>query len=249
MKKRYKNPPIEEAVVEFLFVPGQEWDLTIPGKLHEHHEIKRQYPGKPRTQKFVTESAVQTGPGQPLKMAVREGIRIQLVDDLGQNLISLGTDVLSVNLLRPYPEDGWESFRPRIETALCAYSEVAKPIGVSRIGVRYVNKIVLPKNQIKAGIYFQHNLPSGTGLPNTVAGFISRVEYAYDDSIKLILTQATVESPEGQLALLLDIDVIWESTEAKGLDETIALVNDLHHREGEAFEAIITDAARQLFNQ
>ncbi|MFO1433977.1 MAG: hypothetical protein U1F76_28450 [Candidatus Competibacteraceae bacterium] len=28
MKKKYRNPPIEEALVEFRFVPGQEWDLT-----------------------------------------------------------------------------------------------------------------------------------------------------------------------------------------------------------------------------
>jgi len=38
-REPYKNPPIEEALLELQFVPGQEWDLTIPGKLHQHPAI------------------------------------------------------------------------------------------------------------------------------------------------------------------------------------------------------------------
>lgn len=250
MKKKYKNPPIEEAVVEFLFVPGQEWDLTIPGKLHAHHDIKDLYSGKPRTQKLIKESTVQSVPGQ-LNLAVEEGIaRIQLVDNDEHNLISLGTDVLSVNLLRPYPDNGWEYFRPRIETVLNAYSEVAKPKGVKRVGVRYINKIVVPEKEIEIGDYFQYSAPSALDLPTKLAGFISRVEYIYnDDQIKLILTQATVGSPEGQPTFVADLDVIWEGAEAKSLDTIMELVDVLHEREGKAFEAIITDATRDLFNQ
>ena len=32
-RRRYRNPPIEEALCEFRFKPGRDWDLTIPGKL------------------------------------------------------------------------------------------------------------------------------------------------------------------------------------------------------------------------
>lgn len=31
--RRYSNPPIEEAVCEFRFLPAEEWDLTMPGRL------------------------------------------------------------------------------------------------------------------------------------------------------------------------------------------------------------------------
>jgi len=91
MKRKYRNPPIEEALVEFRFVPGQEWDLTIPGKLHQHDAIKAQYPGKPRTQKVFLEAELQAGPGHPPNLAVHEGVgRVQLVDERGNHLISLG---------------------------------------------------------------------------------------------------------------------------------------------------------------
>ena len=81
-----------------------------------------------------------------------------------------------------------------------------------------------------------------------MAGFMNRVEFLYDDTVKLLLTQASVEAPEGQSAFLLDLDLIWESNAAKGLDAIMTVVDDLHEREGAAFEAIITDAAREVFN-
>ena len=48
---------------------------------------------------------------------------------------------------------------------------------------------------------------------------------------------------------MADLDVIWEGDEAKSIDSVMELVDDLHEREGKAFEAIITDATRKLFNQ
>ena len=245
VKRRYKNPPIEEALVEVRFAPADEWDLTIPGKLHEHRDIKKEYQGKPRTQK-VFEAALQAGPGQPPNLAIHEGVgRIQLINEAGNRLISLGPGVLSVNMLRPY--DGWGLFRPRIETALRAYNEVAAPTGVTRLGVRYINKIVSPREKDPMD-YFTCGPPRAPGLPRKMAGFMSRVEFVYDDGVKLLLTQASIDAPEDQSAFLLDLDLIWESAEARNLDEIMAVIDGLHEREGAAFEAIITDAAREMFD-
>jgi len=246
-KRKYKSPPIEEALVEFRFVPGQEWDLTIPGKLHQHRAIKDQYPGKPRTQKVVA-AELQAGPGQSPNVAVREGVgRIQLVSEDGRRLISLGTDLLSVNVRRPYP--GWEDFRPRIEAALKAYSEVATPKAVARVGVRYINKIVLAETALDLGAYFRCGPPTAEGLPNAMGGFVSRVEYIYDDGAKLLLMHASVAPPAGRSAFLLDLDVIRESREPIGTEEVMRTVDDLHEREGQAFEATITDNLRQVFDE
>ena len=245
-RRKYKNPPIEEALVEFRFVPSQEWDLTIPGKLHQHPSIKDKYPGKPRQQKVV-EAALQTGPQQPPSFAVREGMgRLQLLNDDGKRLLSLGPDVLSINVLRPY--DNWENFRPRVEAAITAYREVANPQAVARIGVRYINKIVLPGTEIDLGTYFRCGPPTAEDLPKRMGGFMSRVEYVYDDGVKLILTQASIEAPEASSAFLLDLDTIWEGTEPLGLDDVMATVDLLHEREGFAFEATITEEARKVFD-
>jgi uncharacterized protein (TIGR04255 family) len=245
-RSQYKTPPIEEALVEFRFEQAQEWDLTIPGKLHQHASIKDQYPGKPRQQR-VLQAALQAAPGQPAGFAVHEGVgRVQLVDLDAKRLLSLGPDVLSVNVLRPY--EGWDRFRPRIDAALRAYAEVAGIVGVNRIGVRYINKVVIPVTNFDLNTYLLSRPSSPPGLPNQMGGFLNRVEYAYDDGCKLLLTQASVEAPEGSSAFLLDLDVVWEGKAPLPVDEVMAVVEDLHEREGRAFEAVITDETRKVFD-
>lgn len=242
----YKNPPIEEALVEFRFVPRQEWDLTIPGKLAQHSSIKDQYPGKPRTQKML-QAELQAMAGQPAGFAVHEGVgRVQLIDNDARRLVSLGPDVLSVNSLRPY--EGWGDFRPRIEAALLAYAEIAGATEVKRIGVRYINKVTLPVTDFDLDTFFRCGPPSAEGLPKHMSGFLSRVEYVYEDGAKLLLTHASVGALEGSSAFLLDLDVIWEAQAPLAVEKVMSLVNDLHEREGKAFEAIITDEARKVFD-
>jgi uncharacterized protein (TIGR04255 family) len=180
-RRRYRNPPIEEALVEFQFAPGQDWDLTIPGKLHE--KVKATYPGKPRQQRLL-QASLRAEIGQPPGMSVEEGIgRVQLVDADGRRLLSLGPDVLSVNVLRPY--DGWEVFKPHIDTALRAYAEVSGVEKISRIGVRYINKVVVPEPNADLSKYFLCAPPVPAGLPSRVASFLYRTEHVFDDDVRL----------------------------------------------------------------
>jgi uncharacterized protein (TIGR04255 family) len=149
-------------------------------------------------------------------------------------------------VLRPY--EGWIEFSQRIETALQAYAEVAEPGGVSRVGVRYINKINLPDQEIELKTWFQCGPPSVPELPSKMAGFMSRVEFLYPDAVKLLLTQASIDAPEEPAAVLLDLDVLWASGEARTPDAIMTVVDDLHERVGSAFEALITDAVREIFD-
>lgn len=244
VRRRYKNPPIEEALVEFRMAPGQEWDLTIPGKLHE--KVKDAYPGKPRQQKLL-QASFQAVQGQPAGFAVQEGIgRVQLIDAEAKKLLSLGPDVLSINVLRPY--DGWEHFKPRVERALRSYVEVSGAERVSRIGVRYINRVDLAAVAVDLATHFCCGPAVPPGLPTRVGGFLNRAELVYEDDVKLVVTFATIDAPAGSSAFLLDLDVIWEGSEPLGIDAALAKVDDLHEREAEAFEAHITDTTRGVFD-
>jgi uncharacterized protein (TIGR04255 family) len=243
-RRRYRNPPIEEALVEFHFAPGQDWDLTIPGKLHE--KVKGAYPGKPRQQRLL-QASLRAEIGQPPGMAVEEGIgRVQLIDADGRRLLSLGPDVLSVNVLRPY--DGWEVFKPRIDAALRAYAEVSGVEKIGRIGVRYINKVVVPEPNADPNKYFLCGPPVPSGLPSRVASFLYRAEHVFDDEVKLLLTFATIVGEPGSSSFLLDLDIIWGSDSSIGVDLALEKVDDLHQREGVAFEAVITERMRGVFD-
>jgi uncharacterized protein (TIGR04255 family) len=244
----YKNPPIEEALVEFLFKPGQDWDFTIPGKLHQRPSIAAAYPGKPRSQKVV-QATVIPGPNQERGVAMQPAVaRVQLVDYTGARLLALAPDVLSVHSLRPY--EGWASFWPRVSDALHQHAEVSGAVEVVRVGVRYINRVVIPLTTFKLSDYFFGHLPSPPGLPDAIGGFFYRQELAYPDGCKVVVTHSTLgQDREVSSTFLVDVDVIWEGqgtpvAPARALE----LVNDLHSRERAAFEALITDSTRALFD-
>jgi uncharacterized protein (TIGR04255 family) len=152
-------------------------------------------------------------------------------------------------MLRPYQDPcdsdkvGWDEFRPRISRALDAYWTVIQPQGVARIGIKYINKLVVPGEVATAKEYLKCALPEVDGLPNHLLNLMSRVEYAYPDGVRLILSQGKVENE-----FILDIDVILESRVALAREDTDAKIDDLRVREREVFEAVITDKARELFN-
>ena len=251
-RRRYKNPPIEEALCEFRFQPDQDWDLTIPGKLQL--ALGNEYSGKSQEQRVVNVS-LNAQEGKPSRLSYDEGFaKIHLVTEDGKRQVGVGKDVLSVHMLRPYqdprhPEkSGWDEFRPRIEKALNAYWKVAEPIGVCRIGIRYINKIVIPQKAVEVERYLRCALPVVSGFPDRLNSFMSRVDYAYEDGVRIVLSQGSINAPPDHVGFLLDLDVIWESPESVAQDEALAKAENLRNRERTAFEAVITDKAREVFD-
>jgi uncharacterized protein (TIGR04255 family) len=249
-RDRYKNPPIEEALIEFRFVPSQEWDLTMPGRLHM--ELRGAYPGKPRQQNLV-QAALVAQPGLGPNVQVREGLaKVQLVTEDGTRLVAIGPDVLSVHVLRPYQRDsgasGWDEFRPRIVEALSRYWGVAEPRGVARVGLRYINKITIPEATVDVTRYLRAAPPRVEGLPEQLSGFVGRVEYLCPGDVRLVVSHATVDAPPDHVAFLVDIDLITNSDDVMDLEGALEKADELRARERVVFEALITDDTRRLFD-
>ena len=251
-RRRYKNPPIEEAICEFHFSPSQDWDFTIPGKLHT--ELSEEYTGKPQEQKVV-EVGLETQGGKPPNLRYGEGLaKVQLVTEDGKRMIGVGPDILSVHIMRPYQstahpgQSGWDEFYPRIQKAIEAYWKVSEPIGVKRIGIRYINKIVIPRIKARVENYLKCALQDVNGLPDQIFSFMSRTEYNYQDNVRLVLLQGSIETPPNNVGFLLDLDVIWQNADPITRDDALTKVSELREREREAFETVITDKARELFD-
>lgn len=247
-RRQYRNPPIQEAVCELRFAPGTEEDFTFPARLYAN--VKSSYPGKPRPQhRFAAELRPQpAGSGSQLSMR-QEQIKVIFPSTDELRLLGLGKNVLSVHMLCPYP--GWEEFRKCIYEALQAYVNAASPAGVTRIGVRYINRIRIPGQVVQLGDYLKVG-PSLPGeLPLNIVNFSSIVETTYADRpIQMTLTVATPEpSPSEMPSVLLDIDVKQEwQNEPLQLSGATAAVEELRLCERQVFELLITDRTRGLFD-
>jgi uncharacterized protein (TIGR04255 family) len=247
-RRQYRNPPIEEALCEIKFHGEPSWDVTIPGLLYER--LRQSYPEKPQQAGFL-EAGIQMAPGAPGPSLHfrQDGGRVQFRDSSGRALLAVGPGVLSTHVLRPYP--GWEAFRPRIVEAISAYEEVAQPESVARIGIRYINRIVVGAEVIEIGNYFTSGPEMPPSLPQNFVGFLQRLDAVFPDSqTHLVVTFASTESEdEGRSAFILDLDVFEEFGEGEiEISGCGAEVDRLRGLEREAFEDLITDAARDLFD-
>lgn len=98
MSKRYKNPPIIEAICEFYFSSDIPWDLTFIGLIYE--KLKEFFPKKQQLQVNIavaaasaTKEHVGTIPMIPL---------VRFSDSNEKTLVQLGQNLLTVNHLKPY---------------------------------------------------------------------------------------------------------------------------------------------------
>ena len=129
-----------------------------------------------------------------------------------------------------------------------AYSEVVKEVDISRIAVRYINRIWIPDEEVEIEDYLNCAHLCIDGLPQDYINFLSRVEYVYDVATRLIITQGRLEASVKGMACLLDLDIIRNEEPPIKCQQAYDVADALHDRAGDAFEAVITDKARRLFD-
>ncbi|MFJ3769825.1 TIGR04255 family protein [Streptomyces sp. NPDC090082] len=243
-RREYRNPPIVEALCTFNFAPGDPWNLTIPGRLYE--QLKEAYPAPPEQRESIEANFDLGDPGKP---SVTVGNKSPIVVFRNENkLLTVGADKLSCHSLAPY--EGWESLRKRSLEALIAYSDVAKPVGVSSIQLRYVNRVEIPSGAVELPEYFAivPTLPQ-MGFPGTITGFFDRTEiqFAESEHVRMAFTWASHGSDSDDIsAFILDFDLRW--TRQAQIDEAPNALEDLREKERAAFESLISDKLRGMFD-
>lgn len=245
MNKKYKKPPLVEALCEFQFIPNQPWDWTIPGLIYE--KVKNEFPDKQQ----------QIGIGvqfKPTERGIEHVIEpisstIQFFKKDKTALIQIAPDFLAINQLKPYPT--WKGFKPLILKGFQIYKEIANPKAFRKIRLRYINMIEFNEQQISLEDYFQYYPFIPPNLPHVQSSFFVRTEFPFEEEKeRLILTLATIiPSKPNIISILLDIDYVMATPEYIALNEISEWLEKAHERVEAAFEASITDKARIIFEE
>ncbi|MBI4488294.1 MAG: TIGR04255 family protein [Deltaproteobacteria bacterium] len=245
MPRIYNKPPVVEAVCEFRFNAPQPWDWTIPGLIYE--KIRAEFPKK--RHQNVLEVAMQPGEGK-VSQEIKGGIaKMQFLREDESALVQVGPNVLSVNHLRPYPN--WPTVKALIIKHLQIYQEVANPESLIRIGLRYVNRIDMPKDNFTLEDYFRAlpQLPEVT--PQIFASFVLRVEIPYEDlkgRLTFVFGTAPVKTENPSFMLDLDMFAIGEDVPPLGKESD--WIEAAHERVEKAFDACFTEKThKEIFEE
>jgi len=244
MGKKYRNPPIVEALCEFRFEPDEPWDMAIPGLVYG--KIRDGFPIRRQAKAF--EVSVAAGP-EGIGQQVLTTNRMQFLREDEKALIQVGPNLLAVNHLKPYPT--WQEFLPLIRHGFEAYLIAARPKGIRRIGLRYINRIEFPGERVELADYLEFRPFVGERLPKDYGPFIVGIQISFEDSrdaLRLQLTSATVETP-GTIAVMLDLDYFLAQPGGVSQDDVFKWIEVAHGHVEEVFEACITDRLRQMFGE
>lgn len=248
-RRQYTNPPIEEAICEFRFAPGQAWNFTVPGLFYE--KVRDLYTGEPQQQNLITTEFKfgRMPPAKPEVTVTQELPKFFFSSSDATKLVGVGPDALSIHSLRPY--EGWDEFSHRIDQAFQFYLEVAKPVGIIRISLRYINRIVVSADELIDLSEYVNIYPQfPDSLPSNMSGFVTRTESIYEDiPIRLVTTLSDAEPSSEHVVFILDLDISQTWIEKPlSFEEVLSNLYELKSREGQAFESLITDRTRELFD-
>ncbi len=156
-------------------------------------------------------------------------------------------DGFSFSRLAPY--ESWEPFCREARRLWQIYQEHLKPKAITRLAVRYVNRLDIPGPRIEIKDYLRTMPEIADGLPQSLDGYFMQLQIPMDDiRCKLLLNQTIAESPkEGCVSLILDIDLFRSEDIPKDEEGIWMFFETMHVRKNEVFEACITDRSRELF--
>jgi uncharacterized protein (TIGR04255 family) len=130
----------------------------------------------------------------------------------GTEVALIRQDGLSFGRLAGYP--GWDAFTDRFLSVWGTFVEVAQPIEISRVGVRYVNDLRLP---IGDQFHFERFLTTAprppAGLAPEIADFLTQMTLPGGaEGLRVAITQATdgASRTATVLPVTVDIDASWD---------------------------------------
>jgi len=239
---RLKDAPVAEAVVEIrvrLSRPVIQADFDAFGS-----RLKDQFP-KNQSIRFVA-SHLQFGIDEELKNDVSTGlIGVRLDDQEGRWVVQAKSDGLAVSRLPPY--ESWDELVAKVRALWPIYVEVFEPSTVLRLGVRYINRVLLPdteKVDLDAVLTAGPKIPPA--LPQTLTQFVTRVVFPLPaEGIVLTLLQSLEPSP-GDVAgrrehVVLDIDAACEQTMGPAAPEMWDRLDSLRDAKNMAFFGSLTE--------
>lgn len=245
MTKRYTNPPLVEALCEFQFDPSTAWDLTLIGLIYD--QLKDIFPRREQLQVSLSatvspEINIQIGTIGTVPL-------VRFLDNDRKALVQVGQNLLTVNHLQPYTT--WENFFPLIEKGFKAYYQTAQPKALQHIGIRYINRINIPRPQIDLANYFRFRPHIPQDLPQEIDSLFMSIGIPLGDTRDILRMQIGTLNPEtpDTISLILEIGYVFAKPGEIALHEVLDKVNVAHKHVENAFESCLTDELKLRFGE
>lgn len=246
---RIDNPPIVEAVLDIDcdMPPGQklvDMEQSAAALFFDQYPIPQK--------QYVQEYGIQTAAGTPASISTPSGVGIAALRFLQSDrkqLVQVRALGFSFNRLLPYTS--LDNYLPEIDRRWHQYVSLASPIQVRLIRLRYINRILVPREggRFDLDSYFRTSprLPETEGI--VLAGFVqqnSGVEVATGNKVNIVFASQTLEGD--RLPVIFDIGVAREERgDPNDWGSILLQISGLRTLKNNVFRGSLTEKCLSLF--
>lgn len=171
------------------------------------------------------------------------GYRFESTDK--KTIVQSRKDLFAFHRLFPY--ENWDSFISSGRHLWELYCANTQPIEITRLGLRYINRIDIPDANVDLKDYFRTTPEVSGSMPQLLNGYYMQLVIPYPDyEATLVLNQFLVPPPHPNItSIVLDIDVFHESSNEP--DDTMwERFARLRQLKNDVFLASLTPKAQEM---
>lgn len=240
----FPNAPITEALLDIRVVLPEGITLA---KLETFQDlVKERFPEK-QERIFIkagfklSREGIETSPssGGPDGYLFRSSVE--------KKIVQARLDGFTFNKLKPY--ENWEVFSSEARELWDLYFQLTSPIKITRIALRYINRIEIPLPMKDFKEYILTVPEIAPKLPQGLANFFMRLEIPNPDIEAIAIITQTMENltEDQRLPLIFDIDVFQNKTYSDNKTEMWEEFEKLRLFKNDLFFNSITKKTEELF--
>ncbi len=240
----YARPPITEAVIGITFSSPMDTKQLAS----VNNALQKHYPHKQDVSTFDLSLEFNIKDAGNNKANLKPTLGHRLSTDDQTQLVVLWPNSITLSQLAPY--QGWGNFIERFERDWGALKKIMGFQQISRIGVRYINRIDIPATApVIEHEQFLNIYPKMPDILNPLEAYALQASVTLKDiNCQLTINTASVPSPLLEHAsFVIDTDISSDKNPPQSDSDLIKLLNNIRTKKNQVFEACISQPARSLF--
>jgi uncharacterized protein (TIGR04255 family) len=241
----YPHAPIIEALLDIRAQLPKEVDLTHLENYH--NQIKDRFPEKKQRVSIEVKAGIQIASITEHSLSTSggpDGFFFRSPNE--RKIVQARLDGFTFNKLKPY--ENWELFSSEANRLWNLFCQVANPIKITRIALRYLNKIFFPLPMKDFKEYILTIPEVAPNLPQGLSHLFTRLVIPKPEIEALAIITETMEDPnqDQKLPFIFDIDVFKEINYSEP-DRIWKDFEDLRQFKNEVFFNSLTEKAKEMF--
>ena len=239
-----ESAPIVEAVIDLRAQSIEAFDEAKARAYLEPHV--EGYKFLDSQQELNHQIKIEAGsPPQQTITNTWKGVRFRNLE--GKNTAHYNRDGFVFSRLAPYQH--WAAFSDEAMRLWRIFKDMAKPETISRIGLRFINRIELPAGDGEFERFIDPAPKSPRDMDLPFFGFMHQESFAVPDSPYAVNLIRTIQPPigSGGFAIIIDIDVFTLQGGVYKEDRIMEMLEEMRWLKNKTFFGSVTDVALEVF--